>query len=176
MAISVSRPVMPTALLLTVAGICSARAEPTKIAIYDFELNDFSAGGGIIAPDARDARYLAEATAEAKRLLGQSGRYALTETAPVGDEGPVKEHQMRNCGDCIGTLTRRLGADAGVLGTITRINRTEYTLLIQFFEPGSGSPVASYYTGLRMGANYAWARGVTWLIRNRILAGPEARR
>ena len=34
---------------------------------------------------------------------------------------------------------------------------------------GSGEPVANYYTSLRMGANYAWPRGVTWLMKNRIL-------
>lgn len=157
-------------------GARAGDAVPTKVAVYDFELNDFSAGGGIIAMDARDVQYLGEATAEARRQLVQSGRYALVDTAPVAGEASVKARDIRGCGTCIGALTRKLGAAQGVLGTITRINRTEYTLLIQFFDAGSGEPVANYYTSLRMGANYAWPRGVTWLMKNRILAQPDARR
>ncbi|MEI9902522.1 MAG: DUF2380 domain-containing protein [Hyphomicrobium sp.] len=143
---------------------------PVKLAVYGFELKDFSAGGGIIAPDQRDATYLGEATEEAKRQLAQSGRFALVDMSPAQDDGPVKTHQMTSCDKCIGPITRKLGADQAVIGTITRINRTEYTLLIQFFDAQSGEPVANYYTSLRMGANYAWPRGVTWLMRNRILA------
>lgn len=157
------------------AAARSAEPQPTKVAVYGFELKDFSAGGGIIAPDERDATYLAAATDEAKRQLTQSGRYTVIDTAPVADETAVKAHQLRDCGKCIGPITQRLGAEQGVLGTITRINRTEYTLLIQFFDATTGEPAASYYTSLRMGANYAWPRGVTWLMKNRILlaAAPQ---
>jgi hypothetical protein len=147
----------------------AADTAPIKIVVYAFELNDFSAGGGIIAPDERDATYLAAATDEAKRMLAESGRYTIIDTAGAEDE-PVKQHRLRDCGMCIGPITQHLGAQQGVLGTITRINRTEYTLLIQFFDAATGEPVANYYTSLRMGANYAWARGVTWLMKNRILA------
>ena len=150
----------------------SARAagpEPLKVAVYGFELKDFSAGGGIVPPDERDATYLAQATEEARRQLAQSGRYELVDTDGAADE-PVRAHKLRDCGQCIGPITQRLGAQQGVLGTITRINRTEYTLLVQFFDARSGEPVANYFTSLRMGANYAWPRGVTWLMKNRILA------
>jgi hypothetical protein len=82
----------------------------------------------------------------------------------------VKARTLRSCRGCIGPITRRLGAEQAVIGTIKRINRTEYTLLIQFFDAKSGEPVANFFTGLRMGANYAWPRGVTWLMKNRILS------
>ena len=149
--------------------IAVADGAPIKVAVFDFELNDFSAGGGIIPSDERDATYLAAATEEAKRQLSQSGRYAIIDTATAADDA-VKAHRLRDCGKCIGPITQRLGAQQGMLGTITRINRTEYTLLIQFFDASSGEPIANYYTSLRMGANYAWPRGVTWLMKNRILA------
>jgi hypothetical protein len=147
----------------------TAAAEPIRVAVYAFELEDFSAGGGIIPPDARDNAYLDQATEEARRLLAQSGRYALVDTAAAQDE-PVKARTLRSCRGCIGPITRRLGAEQAVIGTIKRINRTEYTLLIQFFDAKSGEPVANFFTGLRMGANYAWPRGVTWLMKNRILS------
>lgn len=168
LALSALAAVLPEAVYAT-------EQPPRKVAVYGFELKDFSAGGGIIAPDERDVTYLAAATDEAKRQLAQSGRYTVVDTAPVGDEPAVKAHQLRDCGKCIGTITQRLGAEQAVLGTVTRINRTEYTLLIQFFDATTGEPAASYYTSLRMGANYAWPRGVTWLMKNRILlaAAPQ---
>lgn len=150
------------------AAALSAEPAPVKLAVYDFELKDFSAGGGIIAPDERDRTYLAQSTEEAKRMLSQSGRYTILDTSAATDE-PVKAHQMATCDKCIGPITRKLGADQALVGTITRINRTEYTLLIQFFDAQTGEPVANYYTSLRMGANYAWPRGITWLMKNRIL-------
>ncbi len=82
---------------------------------------------------------------------------------------------MHSCSGCVGPITKKLGADQAVIGTITRISRTEYTLLIQFIDAGSGEPVSRYFTGLRMGANYSWARGVTSLMKNKIL-GQEGQR
>jgi uncharacterized protein DUF2380 len=165
----ISRACIIAAAVAIAAPVTAAEPVPVKVAVYPFELKDFSAGGGIIAPDARDTTYLEQATEEAKRQLEQSGRYALVDTAAAQDE-PVKAHQMASCDKCVGPITKRLGAAQGVVGTITRINRTEYTLLIQFFDADSGEPVHNYYTSLRMGANYAWPRGVTWLMKNRILA------
>lgn len=158
-----------TLLSAAVVSETSFAGEPIKVAVYEFELEDFSAGGGIIAPDARDTTYLEQATQEAKRLLSLSGRYTMVDTAGAQDE-PVKARKMRSCGGCLGPITKKLGADQAVIGTITRINRTEFTLLIQFFDAGSGEPISNYYTGLRMGADYAWPRGVAWLMKNRILA------
>jgi len=166
-----SRPILCTFTLLCAAAV-SGRAhaeEPIKLAVFAFELEDFSAASGVLPPDARDATYLAEATEEAKRRLSQSGRYTLVDTSGAHDE-PVKSHTMHTCSGCVGPITRKLGADQAVIGTITRISRTEYTLLIQFFDAASGEPVSNYFTGLRMGADYAWPRGVTWLMKNRILA------
>ncbi len=37
----------------------------------------------------------------------------------------------------------------------------------------SGAVVSNAFTGLRMGANYAWPRGVTWLMQNKILPAPR---
>ncbi len=156
-------------LYVAAAGQGAFAEEPIKLAVYDFELEDFSAAGGVVPPDARDATYLAQATEEAKRLLAQSGRYTIVDTAGAQDE-PVKAHTIHSCDKCVGPITKKLGAGQAVVGLITRISRTEYTLLIQTFDAATGEPVSRYFTGLRMGANYSWPRGVTSLMKNRILA------
>ncbi len=77
---------------------------------------------------------------------------------------------MHSCSGCVGPITKKLGADQAVIGTVTRISRTEYTMLIQVFDAATGEPVSRYFTGLRMGADYSWPRGAKWLMKNRVLA------
>jgi hypothetical protein len=57
-----------------------------------------------------------------------------------------------------------------MLGIITRVNRTEHTLLIRIVDARTGAPISTSFTDLRMGANYAWPRSVKWLMQNRVLA------
>jgi hypothetical protein len=61
-------------------------ATPTKIAVFDFELDDHSAGGGIIPEDAVDRAYLKQSTDEAKRQLLASVRFTIVDTASVAPE------------------------------------------------------------------------------------------
>lgn len=157
-------------VLGTVAAGESARAEdPIKLAVFPFELEDFSAAGGVVSTEGRDAKYLAEATEEGKRRLAESGRYTIVETTNAQDEA-VRTHTLHSCNGCVGPIIKKLGADQAVIGTVTRIGRTEYTLLVQVFDGTSGEPAARYFTGLRLGADYSWPRAVRWLMKHRMLA------
>lgn len=140
------------------------------IAVFDFELDDKSAGGGIIAQDDNDTQNLKFATDEAKRLLKDSGRYALVETTPVASEVAAAGGVL-NCKSCEVPLARKLGADQAAIGVIGRVNRTEYTLFIRIVDTKTGAVIASDFTGLRMGANYSWPRGVKSLLQNTTLPG-----
>jgi hypothetical protein len=146
-----------------------AEAALISIAVFDFELDDKSAGGGIIALDDIDRTNLKQATGEAKRLLAATGRYTLIDTEPAVAE-VATAHGVVNCRSCEVPIARRLGADQAAIGVITRVNRTEYTLFVRVTDTKSGAIVASEFTGLRMGANYAWPRGVTSLLNNSLLA------
>jgi uncharacterized protein DUF2380 len=140
-----------------------------RIAVFDFELNDASAGGGIIGQDAIDAENLRESTEEARRMLSASGRYSMVDTGSVASE-LISAGGIQRCNGCDGPLAKKLGADQSMVGVITRVNRTEYTLQILVRDAETGLVVSNNFTGLRMGANYAWPRGVKWLMNNRILS------
>lgn len=144
-------------------------SEKTRIAVFDFELEDKSAGGGIIPPDDYDIRYLAESTEEAKKLLSLSGRYALVPTDKA-DLSATKQFGIRNCDGCEAAIAAKLGSDQAMIGVITRVNRTEYTLRIKITDAHTGSEISTSFTDLRMGANYAWPRGVKWLMEKQVLA------
>jgi hypothetical protein len=168
-----ARDVLTTSLAVGLS-VCAAQppaaAEPStvKVAVFDFELDDRSAGSGIIELDAADAEHLRLSTEEARRLLAAANGYSLVDTSSVAPEVSAAGG-IRHCNGCEGPLARKLGADQSMAGIITRITRTEYTLQIAVRNTGTGAIVSNAFTGLRMGANYSWPRGVKWLVNNRIL-------
>ena len=106
-------------------------------------------------------------------MLSASGRYVVLDTSGVVDE-LAAAGGVRHCNGCDGPLARKLGADRSMIGVIARVNRTEYTLQILVRDASTGAVISNDFTGLRMGANYAWPRGVKWLMENKIL--PSQRR
>jgi Protein of unknown function (DUF2380) len=148
----------------------SKAAEPglVKIAVFDFELEDKSAGGGIIGPDAIDIENLKLSTEEARRMLSASGRYSIVDASSAADE-VVSAGGVLHCNGCDVPLAKDLGADRSMVGVITRITRTEYTLWILVRDTQTGAVMSDDFTGLRMGATDSWPRGVKWLMNNKIL-------
>jgi hypothetical protein len=164
--------IIPAAMLAGLSALpapAEEAASTSRIAVFDFELEDKSAGGGIIPPDEYDKKYLAESTAEAKRLLEKSGRFVVLDTGGA-DLGEASASGLRNCNGCEAAIARKLGGDWAMLGVVTRVNRTEYTLFIRVLDASTGEVVSRNFTNLRMGANYSWPRGVKWLMDRQVLA------
>ena len=151
----------------------ASAAEPAsmKIAVFDFELEDRSAAGGVIDPDAIDAENLKKSTEEARRLLAASNRYSVVDTENAAGE-LRSAGGIQRCNGCEASLGRKLGADQAMAGVFARVSRTEYTLQVVIRDARTGAVVSQAFSGLRMGANYAWPRAVTSLINNKILSTP----
>jgi hypothetical protein len=165
------------AAALTVFAIQPPKAaEPglVKIAVFDFELDDRSAGRGIIGQDAIDTENLKMSTEEARRMLSVSGRYSIVDASSAADE-VISAGGIQHCNGCEGPLAKELGADQSMVGVFTRVSRTEYTLQILVRDTQTGAVVSNASTGLRMGANDSWPRGVKWLMDNRILSAQRGK-
>ena len=158
-------------LVFVGGGAPQQTTEPIKIAVFDFELEDFSAAG-VTAAGPNETKYLAQATEEAKRMLAESGRYSIVDTAGA-DLAAAQGHGLRNCRGCDAAIAAKLGADQDMIGVITKISMTEYTVTVQVSDVQKGAPSKTFTTGLRIGAGYSWVRGVTWLMKNRVLASRE---
>jgi hypothetical protein len=161
-----------TALSTALASpvLAGAEALPIKIAVFDFELNDLSAAAGIAGSQSADRAYLDQATTEARRLLADSGRYRLVEVAGAqGDH--VETHALSQCDGCDVRVAEKLGAEQSLVGVVTRLSRTEFTVHFLIRDTKTGAIVANKATDLRMGADYAWSRGVASLIKNQLLGG-----
>jgi Protein of unknown function (DUF2380) len=141
---------------------------PIKIAVFPFELEDFSAASQAgSAPNETIA--LAQSTEEAKHQLLQSVRYVLVDAASA-DAGAAKGQGLRNCGGCEAAIATKLGADQALLGVVTKISMTEYTVRFQISDARKGALLTNLTSDLRIGADYSWSRGVRWLMQNRMLA------
>jgi len=106
------------AAALTVFAIQPSKAaEPglVKIAVFDFELDDRSAGGGIIGQDAIDTENLKMSTEEARRMLLASGRYSIVDAGSVAGE-VISAGDIQHCNGCEGPLAKKLGADQSMVG------------------------------------------------------------
>jgi Protein of unknown function (DUF2380) len=157
------------ALILTAAAPShAAEPLPVRMAVFDFELDDRSAAGGLIAKDAIDDENLKKSTEEARQRLAASGRYAIVDTASVAGQ-LISAGGVQSCNGCEAALAEKLGADQSMSGVFARVGRTEYTLQVVIRDARTGAILSNTFSGLRMGANYAWPRAVTSLIDNKIL-------
>jgi hypothetical protein len=159
--------ILASAVILTEVAAAGA-APPIKIAVFPFELEDFSAGAASSPPDDIDREQLRLSTEEAHRLIAESGHYQLVDVGAANDQA-AKAGRLHDCEGCEARIAAGLAADQSMIGVITRISRTEYAVTYKIRNAGSGALVDVEQTDLRMGANVAWSRGVRWLIQRRLL-------
>lgn len=141
---------------------------PVKLAVFEFELEDFSAGAAATNGGAADAATLGQVTEVARRLIAQSGRYSLVDVSGA-DAEPAKAHWLWKCNGCDAGIAQKLGADQSFVGIVTRISRAEYTMMFQIRDACTGDVIDVERTDLRMGAANSWSRGAASLIKNRLL-------
>ena len=149
----------------------SADPSPIKIAVFDFELDDFSGGAGIAGDKAADVAQLDRATSEVRRLIVQSGRYDLVDVAGAEGDG-VKSRSLRQCNGCEAAIALKLGADQSFVGVVRRISRTEYAVQFQIRDARTGAMILARQSDLRIGADYSWNRGAAALISSSLLGNP----
>jgi hypothetical protein len=157
--------ILASAVILAEVASAGA-APPIRIAVFPFELEDFSAA--VTPPDDIDREQLRLSTEEAHRLIAESGRYQLVDVGAANDQA-AKAGRLRDCEGCEARIAAGLAADQSMIGIITRISRTEYAVTYKIRNAGTGALVDVEQTDLRMGANVAWSRGVRSLIQRRLL-------
>ena len=157
--------------LVTTALLAPAAAAPApiKLAVFDFELEDTSAGAYVTGEAQSDEAKLTNLTNEVRQLLANSGRYRLI--SPDAAAAPART--MHDCGGCDVPVALKLGAEQSFVGVVRRVSRTEYTVRFQIRDARSGAVVSAGDSGLRMGADYAWGRGAVRLIKDRLLESPS---
>lgn len=145
-----------------------AASAPIRLAVFPFELEDFSAAAATRPSDDIDREQLRLSTEEARRLIAESGRYKLVDVSAASDQ-EVKAGNLHDCAGCEAKIAAGLHADQSMIGIVTRISRTDYAVTYKIRDAQSGALVDVEQTDLRAGDTLAWSRGARWLIQRRLL-------
>lgn len=155
-----------TALALTIAT--PARADPPKLAVFDFELVDTSLQGEVNGPRADEHDRLMRVGDQLRRQLAESGKYHLLDIAPVN--AAAHGSNLQACGGCDVQYAKQLGADLAITGVVQKVSNLILNINIYLRDVHTGRLVTSMSVDLRGNTDETWSRATSYLLRNRLLA------
>jgi len=154
-----------TVVLLVSAPV---RAEPPKLAVFDFELLDTSLEGEMRGPQADEHARLIRIGDQVRRQLAESGKFQLLDISPVKAAADVSNLQA--CGGCDVDYAKRIGADLVITGVMRKISTLILNLTIFVRDVHTGRLITAMNADFRGNTDESWARATSYLIRNRLLA------
>ena len=144
----------------------AASRTPIKLAIFDFELEDPSAGSS--SNVSAHTMQLTSVTNDVRELRAIWSLHSDRCQYPA-DADAARAHMLRDCNACAAVIARLLGADQSFVGVVRRVSRTEYAVRFEIRDARTGTIISDGDSGLRMGADYSWSRGAVRLIKDRLL-------
>ena len=154
-----------------------ARAAPSQVAVFDFELIDTSLQGEVDGPRSDEQGRLMRAGDQVRKALADSGRFTVLDIAPVN----VAAHgsNLQACGGCEVALARQLGADLVITGTVQKVSNVILNINFYLRDVHTGQLVIAMSADMRGNTDESWTRAANYLLRNRLLApnygAPQAR-
>ena len=159
-------PIAFMALMLLVTS--PARADPLKVAVFDFELVDTSLQGEVDGLRADEQRRLIDAGNEVRKALAESGQFAVLDVAPVN--AAAHGSNLQACGGCDVQLARQLGADIAITGVVQKVSNLILNMNFYLRDARSGNSITSMSADFRGNTDESWSRAASYLLRNRLLA------
>jgi Protein of unknown function (DUF2380) len=148
-------------------------APPFKLAVFDMELDDFSAGGPLAGESAAETARLQRMSALARDLLSNSGLFDVI-IVPASASPMVAEHWLRKCNGCDADVARDHGADLSFVGFFRKISVMEQTLELRIRDARTGRLVHVSQTDLRGETDESWGRALRFLIRYELVEPERA--
>ena len=155
-----------TALMLTVSA--PARADPPKLAVFDFELVDTSLQGEVDGPRADEQARLMRVGDQVRKQLTESGRFQLLDISPVN--AAAHGSNLQACGGCDVQYAQRLGADLAITGVVQKVSNLILNINIYLRDAHTGQLITALSADLRGNTDESWSRATSYLVRNRLLA------
>jgi hypothetical protein len=145
-----------------------ARADPPKLAVFDFELFDTSLQGEVDGPRTDEHDRLMRVGDQLRKALAESGKFQLLDISPVN--AAAHGSNLQACGGCDVQLAQKLGADFAVTGVVQKVSNLILNISIYIRDAHSGQLVASMNTDMRGNTDESWSRAMNYLVRNRLFA------
>jgi len=174
--IRISRMIVLAAGLASFSALGQEVMAAPRAAVFDFELVDSSLGGELKGTLPEEKARLAKMAPVLREKLEASGRY---EIVPLGEvEAQAAAQNLQSCGGCDVLMAKKLGADLSITGVMQKISDQILNVNVYIRDVKTGALVDNYSAEVRNNTDESWARGLSYLIRNRLLvdktpAAPE---
>jgi hypothetical protein len=145
-----------------------ARADPPKLAIFDFELLDTSLEGEMRGPQAVERDRLIRISDQVRGQLTESGKFQLVDISPV--KAAAEGSNLQACGGCDVQYAQRIGADLVITGVMRKISTLILNLTIFVRDVHTGQLITAMNADFRGNTDESWTRATSYLVRNRLLA------
>ncbi len=155
-------------IALTLMASIPARADPLKVAVFNFELVDTSLQGEVDGPRMDEQQRLMNAGDQLRKGLAESGKFAVLDITPVN----VAAHgsNLQTCGGCDVQYAQRLGADLAITGVVQKVSNLILNMNVYLRDTHTSNLVTSMSVDLRGNTDESWSRAMSYLLRNRLLA------
>jgi hypothetical protein len=165
--------------LVTLLVMPAALVAAPKTAVMPFEVTIDQPPDALptmpVKPSAEESRRLELITAQLKKSLQESGQYDVIDTTPVA--AAVKEAQpFFKCDGCEADVARKAGAGLAVTGLVHKVTEALLSISIQVREADTGKIARAGSVSIHENHDEGWARGVRWLVKNRLAPQGEASR
>ncbi|WP_371345586.1 DUF3280 domain-containing protein [Ancylobacter sp. IITR112] len=158
------------AALLVALGPGAAAHAATRVAVFDFELLDTSGEFDLRGPKPEEVHRLDLITDEVRHRLTQAGYDVLDLTpqqAQIAEAAP-----FRNCNNCELPIARALGAEIEVIGLVQKVSNLILNINFQLRDVATGQVLRAGSADIRNNTDESWLRGISYLVRNRLLDPP----
>jgi hypothetical protein len=159
-------PLAFTLLMLLLSA--PARADPARLAVFDFEMIDTSLEGEVNGPRADEQERLMRVGDQLRQKLVESGRFQVLDIAPVN--AAAHGSNLQACGGCDLQYAQQLGADLEITGVVQKVSNLILNINIYLRDVHTGQLVAAMSADMRGNTDESWARALSYLARNRLLA------
>jgi Protein of unknown function (DUF2380) len=156
-------------LLFSLVPWTAATADPVKLAVFDFELIDTSLEGEVSGPREDEQNRLQMISDLLRTKLAESGRYSIAELGPLRDKIDGAGYRY-NCNGCVTDLAAAAGAEQAITGTVQKVSNLILNINVYLWDVKTGEQTGGTSVDIRGNTDESWSRGVSYIVRNRILA------
>lgn len=160
--------------VLAAFALCAGLWQPVMAeqavpaAVFDFELIDTSLEGEMSGERADEQQRLKMISDQLRRQLGESGRYVVVDEAPAAD-AVADAGYLHGCNGCEAGIARSLGAEVAITGTVQKVSNLILNINIYLRDANSGKRLRAMSVDIRGNTDKSWSRGLSYLVRNRLL-------
>ena len=162
---------------LALAVLPAAAMAAQKAVVFPFDLIDqsqqFEIGLMPKGIDPEEKRRLQVITEELVRLMKESGRYEIVDTAPIAKDIEDKS-PMYKCNGCEDDLAKKVGADVAFIGTVRKASDVLFTVSIYVRDVKGEKVIHQGSSEIYGNTDAMWLRAVNYIVNRRLYADKGA--